>query len=126
MAETREFICVTCPVGCALSAEVEGDTLVTVKGNACKRGIAFVQEELTAPRRTLTTTVRVRQGRLPLVPVRSVAPLPKDKVLAVAAQLRAIELQAPVREGQLVLANALGTGVDILATRDLPARTSAC
>ena len=119
MPELRDFICVTCPVGCKIEAQVQDGQLVEVVGNACKRGVAFVQEELTAPKRTLTTTVRVRRGRLPLVPVRSVSPLPKDQLLPVAAALRLVVLDAPVHEGQLVLADALGTGVDIRATRDL-------
>lgn len=122
MSEQREFICVTCPVGCSISAEVEGDRLIAIHGQACKRGQAFVQEELTAPRRTLTTTVRVEGGELPLVPVRSAAPLPKNLLLPVAAALRAIRLQAPVKQYQLVLADALGSGVDVVATRDVPGR----
>ena len=122
MPETREFICVTCPVGCTIQATIEGQELIKIEGHAYKRGIAFVQEELTDPKRTLTTTVRVRHGVLPLVPVRSAVPLPKDLVMAVAARLRQVELQAPVTEGQIVLADALGSGVDITASRDLAAQ----
>jgi len=120
MRETKEFICVTCPVGCTIQATIEDGELLNVEGNTCKRGIAFVQEELTAPRRTLCTTVRVHGGKLPLVPVRSEEPLPKGRVLDVAAALRDVLLDAPVTEGQIVLPDALGTGVDIRATRDMP------
>ncbi len=115
--EHREFICVTCPVGCTISALVEGDELVEVQGQACRRGVAFVREELTSPRRTLTTTVRVDGGALPLAPVRSTAPLPKGIVLDVAARLRAVRVPAPVGAYQVIMADALGSGVDIVATR---------
>lgn len=118
--EQREFICVTCPVGCTIRAMVEGDHLVEVKGQACRRGVNFVREELTNPRRTLTTTVRVDGGALPLVPVRSTEPLPKGIVLDVAARLRAVRVPAPVEVHQVVMADALGSGVDIVATRAVP------
>lgn len=115
--EHREFICVTCPVGCTISALVEGDELIEVQGQACRRGVAFVREELTSPRRTLTTTVRVDGGALPLAPVRSTAPLPKGIVLDVAARLRAVRVPAPVGAYQVIMVDALGSGVDIVATR---------
>ena len=119
MPQEREFICVTCPVGCALTALVEGDELLEVNGQACRRGVDFVHRELTDPRRTLTTTVRVRDGALPLVPVRSAEPLPKHLVLPVALALRGVCLEAPITEHQVALADALGTGIDIVTTRDL-------
>jgi CxxC motif-containing protein len=121
MVEQREFICVTCPVGCSIDAQVEGQDLVGLRGQACARGEAFVREELTDPRRMLTTTVRVRGGKLPLVPVRSSAPLPQHLLFDVARALRKIELEAPVKEHQVVLKNVLGTQVDIIASRPLRA-----
>lgn len=121
MIEEREFICVTCPVGCSVVARVEGQELVELRGQACARGEAFVREELTDPRRILTTTVRVLGGKLPLVPVRSTAPLPKHLLFDVARALRQVELEAPVTLRQVVLANASGTGVDIVTSRPLEA-----
>ena len=121
MVEQREFICVTCPVGCSIDAMVEGQELVELRGQACGRGEDFVREELTDPRRMLTTTVRVRGGRLPLVPVRSSAPLPQHLLFDVARALRQIELVAPIKEHQVVLENVLGTQVDIITSRPLRA-----
>ena len=123
MQEHRQFICVTCPVGCALDTVVQGDQLIEVQGQACRRGVAFVQEELAAPRRMFTTTVRVRGGVLPLAPVRSREPLPKGLLFQVAAELRRMVLQAPVREHQVVLADALHSGVDIIASRQVEANS---
>lgn len=121
MVENREFICITCPVGCTINAQVEGQELVGLHGHACARGEAFVREELTNPRRMLTTTVRVRGGKLPLVPVRSSAPLPQHMLFDVARALRKVELEAPVKEHQVVLENVLDTGVDIITSRPLGA-----
>jgi len=120
LAEKREFICITCPVGCTIEATVEGEKILSIRGQGCKRGIAFVKEELTAPKRMLTTTVQVRGGKLPLVPVRSREPLPKDRLFDIVAQLRQIVLQAPVAEHQIVLENAANTGVDIITSRAIP------
>lgn len=120
MAEQMEFICVTCPVGCTIRATVEGRELVAIQGQACKRGEAFVREELAAPKRMLTTTVAVRGGRLPLLPVHSSAPLPKGLLLPAAALLRQVQVEAPIEEGQVVLANILDSGVDMVASRPLP------
>ena len=68
-----------------------------------------------------TTTVRVRGGVLPLVPVRSREPLPKGLLFQVAGELRRMVLQAPVREHQVILADALNGGVDIIASREVEA-----
>jgi len=106
-------------VGCSIQTLVEGQELLEIRGHACQRGEAFVREELTAPRRMFTTTVRVRGGRLPLVPVRYTAPLPKGMMLAMAQALRGIELEAPVSAHQVVLQDALGTGVDIVTSRPM-------
>jgi CxxC motif-containing protein len=121
MAEQREFICVTCPVGCSIQAEVDGQELVALHGQACQRGEAFVREELTAPRRMLTTTVRVNGGKLPLVPVRSNVPVPKGLMFEIARALREVALHAPVADHQMVLENALGSGVDIVTSRGIQA-----
>ena len=55
------------------------------------------------------------------MPVRSTAPLPKGRLLEVAAHLRGLLLDAPVEEHQLVCADVLGTGVDIVTSRALGA-----
>lgn len=120
----KDLICITCPMGCALHATLQNGELRHVSGQACKKGAAFAQEELLAPRRVLTTTVRVQNGILPVVPVRSRTPLPKGLLFEVVAILRRMELQAPVDEHQVVLANVLDSGVDIIASRAL-ARYSA-
>ncbi len=121
MPDKRRFICVTCPVGCNIDATVEGERLFAAEGQACKRGLAFVQEELKAPKRVLTTTVRVRGGAFPLVPVRSAAPLPKGRLLEVAELLRGLVLEAPIQEHQVVARIPLGAAgsVEIVTTRAL-------
>ena len=119
--ELTKLICITCPVGCTLEVTHEGKTLIKVEGNQCKKGVDYAEGELTDPRRMVTSTVKVRGGVFPLVPVYTAAPIPKPLIFDLLTELRKVELQAPVKVGQVVLKNALGTGVDILASRNLPA-----
>ena len=115
----EKIICITCPKGCTLDVTREGQTVLKVSPG-CKRGHEYVQRELTDPRRMVATTVRVRGGTHPLLPVATAAPFPKPRIFELMDALREMELNAPLKNGQLVLENALGTGIDILASRDMP------
>jgi CxxC motif-containing protein len=118
--ETGKMICITCPMGCTLEVTHDGKTITKVDGNQCKKGLGYAEGEITDPRRMVTTTVKVRGSRHPLVPVYTAAPIPKPLIFDLVKALRAMELDAPVRVGQVVVENALGTGVNILASRDMP------
>lgn len=120
MPITEKMICITCPVGCTLEVTREGQTLLKVEGNTCPRGEKYVKEELTDPRRMVATTVRVKGGLHPLVPVYTAAPIPKPRIFELLAQIREIEITAPVTMNQVVLENALGEGINVIASRDLP------
>ncbi len=119
METTTKIICITCPKGCTLEVTLEGQTVTKVKPG-CKRGHEYVKRELVDPRRMVATTVRVQGGIHSLLPVATAAPFPKPRILELMAALRQVELRAPVLMGQPVLCNALGTGIDIIASRDMP------
>lgn len=119
MEQTDTLICITCPMGCALAVTHEGQTIVKVTGNHCNRGPRYAQAELTDPRRMVATTVKVRGGSKPLLPVYTAAPFPKGRIFELLDALRRLEVDAPVRADDVVLANALGTGIDVLASRDM-------
>ncbi len=118
MPDKTKILCITCPKGCAMEVTHEGSTIVSVKPG-CKRGHEYVQREMTDPRRMVATTVRVRHGRHPLLPVYTSAPFPKGRIRDLQAALRQVEVRAPVKMGTVVLSDALGTGIDILASRDM-------
>jgi CxxC motif-containing protein len=124
-AETRELTCIVCPVGCRLKAEMVDGKVTSVEGNGCKRGAQYALDELCAPKRTVTSTVRVSGGFLPLVPVKSAQPVPKEKIAEVLAAICATQLTAPVKGGQVVIANVAGTGIDIVASRSMPVAEAA-
>ena len=117
--ETSELTCIVCPVGCRLRATVEDGQLVEVQGNSCKRGATYALDELCAPKRTVTSTVRVEGGFLPLVPVRTREPIPKDKIGQVLFDMARVEVKAPVRIHQVVAANVASTGIDVIASRSM-------
>ena len=121
MTETREFICVTCPTGCAIQAVIEDGRPVSMTGQACRRGEDYVRTELSDPRRMLSTTVQVTGGLLPLLPIHTSAPIPKPLLLAAAAEMRRVVVPAPIAEGQVIVRDILGTGVDMLASRPIAA-----
>ncbi|MBC7261873.1 MAG: DUF1667 domain-containing protein [Anaerolineae bacterium] len=120
MKDKVSLICITCPMGCRLDVTLEGGKVVSVEGQACKRGLAYAQHEITDPRRVVTTTVRVKNGLHPLLPVYTERPFPKSQIFPLLQELRQITVTAPVRMGQVILANALGTGINVLASRDMP------
>jgi CxxC motif-containing protein len=119
MPATDKLICVTCPKGCRLEVTHDGQTVIQVVDAGCKRGQDYAAGELTDPRRMVATTVRITGALHPLLPVHTASPFPKPRIPDLLAELRQVEIQAPVTTGQVILNNILGTGVDILASRDM-------
>lgn len=118
-SERKEFVCIRCPLGCNISVELEGGDIKSITGNTCPRGADYVTGELTDPRRIVTSLVRVKDGELPVVSVKTAADIPKDKIGDCVRALKEIELTAPVRMGDVVVENVCGTGVNIVATANV-------
>jgi len=119
--ETTKLICITCPTGCNLDVTHDGETIIEVDGNTCKRGLDYAKQELTDPRRMVTTTVRVKGGLHPLLPVYTSAPIPKPRIFDLLREIRQVEIEAPVTMGHVILSNVVDTDVNVLASRDMPA-----
>ena len=116
------YLCIGCPLGCRLEVEEDAaGAVVAVRGFSCKRGHEYAEQEHRAPQRIVTTTVAVTHTLWPRLPVRSDRPVPKGMVRAVCARLHNLEVAAPVQMGQVILADVLGTGANIVAARDMPA-----
>lgn len=114
----KELICIVCPQGCRLTVE-EKDGSYQVSGNTCKRGEAYGINEMTAPRRVITTTVKLEGGRCPRLPVKTRTDVPKELIFDCMAKINQVTVKAPVKMGDVVLADIMGTGVDVIATRDM-------
>ena len=115
----RHYLCIGCPLGCRLEVEARENEIVEVRGFSCKRGKTFAEQEFHDPRRDVSTTVAVTGARWARAPVKTAAPIPKARVQDLCDALHELRLEAPVRLGDVVLADAVGTGVDVVATRDL-------
>lgn len=113
-----EYTCVVCPVSCRVTV-TETPQGLTVSGNQCKRGEKHAIAEHTEPMRMLTTTVVVRGGRLPRLPVISRQEVPKAKLRECLAELYKTKIEAPVCCGDVLVRDICGTGVDILAARSM-------
>lgn len=124
---TRELTCIGCPLGCAITVSMEnaadGSVNVTaVTGNTCPRGDAYARKEVTNPTRIVTSTVRVEGGVCPMVNVKTASDIPKDKIFACAEALKGVTVPAPVKIGDVLIADVAGTGVDIIAARNVAAK----
>lgn len=118
----RNLTCIVCPMGCQLEVELEDGKVTRVTGNTCKRGEAYGIAECTAPTRTLTTTVRVSGGTQPLVSVKTAAPIPKELLFDGMKVLRKLTVAAPVALGQVVMEDLCGTGIGVVAGKEVSAR----
>lgn len=113
----KEVICTVCPRGCRITVEGEGETISSVEGYSCKRGLEYASAEFAHPVRILTTTVKLAGEEHDLLPVRSSAPVPKEKLFDCMAVIRTAEAARPVRRYDVIVPNICGTGVNIVATK---------
>ena len=115
------LICIGCPLGCPLEVEMEGNEVLTVTGQTCKNGEKYARKELTNPTRIVTSTVRVTGGTLPMASVKTASDIPKDRIFDCVRELQAIDIPAPVAIGDIIIPDVCGTGVSIVATKNVPA-----
>jgi CxxC motif-containing protein len=67
----------------------------------------------------LTTTVAIREGTLPRLPVISREEVPKAALGRCLEALYRMELTAPLRCGDIIVKNICDTGVDVIASRSM-------
>ncbi|MDY3918188.1 MAG: DUF1667 domain-containing protein [Candidatus Limivivens sp.] len=113
----RELTCICCPLGCPLKVTL-GET-PTVSGNSCKRGADYGKKEVTDPRRIVTSSVRVTGGALPMVSVKTRSDIPKGKIFDCVLEIHQAVLEAPVHIGDVVIPDCAGTGVAVIATKNI-------
>ena len=117
--EKVNLVCIGCPLGCPLTVEMDGKEVVSVSGHTCKNGEKYARKELTNPTRIVTSTVRVVGGTLGMVSVKTSSDIPKGKIFECVRALKDVELVAPVKIGDVVVENVAGTGVNIIATKNV-------
>lgn len=115
--EHRELICIGCPMGCNLNVTFNDDSTIAVTGNTCPKGAEYATNEMTNPRRTVTSTIPVNDGRM--LSVKTKEDIPKSKIMDCIAALKDTVAKAPISIGDVIIANVANTGVDIVATKDI-------
>ena len=114
----QDIRCIVCPTGCLVHVEnINGELII--EGHSCKRGEVYARDEFIAPKRILTTTMRVENGFLPLIPVRSDKPILKEKLADTLKEIAIKNPKAPIKMGDILIENVLGLKVNIIASRDL-------
>lgn len=115
----REMVCVACPLGCPLVVELDDKgNVISVTGNTCKRGEKYANDECVNPVRMLTTTMKVNGGSLPVISVKTSAPIPKGMMFECMKEINKEFADAPIKMGDVLISNICGTGIDIVATNE--------
>ncbi len=117
--ENTSLTCILCPMSCVLELTVEDGRVIQISGNNCKLGPTYAEKELINPTRTLTTTVEIEGARISRLPVKTLEEIPKSMILECMREISRIKVKAPIGRGEVVLENVAGTGVNVVATRDL-------
>ncbi len=115
-----EMVCIVCPNGCRLNVTKNGEE-IAVSGARCKRGENFARTELTCPMRTVTTSVKTAVAGYPVVSVKTDGEIPKDKIFPLIKLLADFTLQKSVPIGTVILADVLGTKVNVITTTQMEA-----
>ncbi|MCD8020036.1 MAG: DUF1667 domain-containing protein [Clostridiales bacterium] len=119
--EKRELTCIGCPLGCQVTVTMDNGEILDVTGNTCPRGDKYAREEVTNPTRVVTSIVRVNGGNLAAVSVKTQSVIPKDKIFETLEEIKPVIVDAPVKIGDVIVPNVAGTGVDIIATKNIVA-----
>ena len=117
--EVKNLTCIGCPMGCSLTVTIECDR-IGVEGNTCPRGADYAKKEVTNPTRIVTSSVRVSGADIARVSVKTASDIPKGKIFACMEEICKAQMTAPVAIGDVVIENCAGTGVNVIATKNVP------
>ena len=95
--EKRDLTCIGCPLGCQITVTMENGEVTDVKGNTCAR------------------------GNLAAVSVKTKDVIPKGKIFDILDEIKPVVVKAPVKIGDVIVPNVAGTGVDVIATKNIQA-----
>lgn len=105
----RNLTCIVCPMGCSIEVELDGKNVVSVTGNTCKRGEKYAKNECTNPQRTVTSTVKCKNGSV--VPVKTDRTIPKEKMAECMAIINGASPDLPISVGDVIIEDVFGSNV---------------
>ncbi len=119
---TRNLTCIGCPLGCQVEVMMDdNDNILLVTGNTCPRGEKYARKEVTSPTRIVTSSVQVygsKNGER-MVSLKTASDIPKGKIMDVIRSLHGVSVPCPVRIGDVLMHDIAGTGVDVIATKNV-------
>ena len=113
------FTCIICPNGCEIEVELNNKEIINMEGASCKKGKDYRTQALINPQRNIASSVKVIGGDLEIVSVRLNKSIPKDKIFDVMEEIKKVEVQAPVKIGDIIKHNILNLNVDLIATKNI-------
>lgn len=120
----QNLTCIGCPLGCSISVSLSNNGEVSkITGNTCKKGEEYARKELTNPSRVVTSIVKINNGDVNMVSVKTAEDIPKGKIFDCMEALKKVTVTAPVQIGEVIIKNVCGTGVDVIATKKVNALT---
>lgn len=114
---TKNLTCIVCPQGCNIKVEIENGKAINVEGNTCKRGYEYTINEVQNPVRTVTSTIKLENGTV--IPVKTDKPIPKEKIFECMEEINKKTVKGPVKIGDILIKNIVGTDANIIATANL-------
>lgn len=117
--EKKELTCIGCPMGCQVTAILENGVVTQVTGNACATGDNYARKEVINPTRIVTSTVVIRGGDKTRLSVKTKSDIPKSKIRECMNEINGVRINAPVQIGDIIIADVAGTGVPVIATRNV-------
>ena len=120
----QKLTCIGCPLGCSISVSLSDNAEVSeITGNTCKKGEEYARKEVTNPSRVVTSIVKINNGDVNMVSVKTAEDIPKGKIFDCMEALKKVTVTAPVQIGEVIIKNVCGTGVDVIATKKVNALT---
>ena len=116
MAVIRDLICIVCPKGCPMKVTLEGKEILNIEGFTCPRGKQYAIDECTSPMRTVTSTARTSNGGV--VAVKTDRTIPKELMFDCMKEINKAVVAADAPIGTVVVENVLGTGANVITTRN--------
>ena len=122
--KTKIITCITCPVGCEMTIEFEEKSLISLSGHKCKKGEDYAFDEITDPRRVLTSTVVLNGAKIKLMPVKTDKPIKKEKIFEAMKKINKIKLDASakakkIKMGDILYSDFTENGINLIAGRDI-------
>lgn len=112
---SKSFVCIVCPRGCQLHIDDDGN----VTGNFCPRGKKYALDEITCPKRTLTSSIRVDNRKDLLVSVKTDKAIPKDKIFEAMKIIDTLKVSAPCYIDQIIYKDFIEDGVNLIITKEI-------